>query len=100
MRLMKAGLGIAAASLMVLAVAACEQGGAEKAGEKLDTAIEEADGGTKDMSDGSLEKAGEQLDKAASEAGEAIEGAAKEAGEAAEKAADKAKAATDGDKGT
>jgi hypothetical protein len=86
----KAGLGLVALSLAAaLALAGCEKGGAEKAGENLDSAVEKADGGNKDLTDGPAENAGEAIDKAASDAGAAID-----------EAGDKAKAATDGDKGT
>jgi hyperosmotically inducible protein len=50
----------------LLGVAACNsQGSAEKAGENLDSAIEEATQGNENKSDGALERAGESLDKAA-----------------------------------
>jgi hypothetical protein len=53
-------IGLAAA----LGVAACGPGGAEKAGENADSAIEEATQGEENLSDGALEKAGESVDQA------------------------------------
>ena len=65
----------------------CERGPAEKAGEKLDSAIEQSGGGPKDLTDGPAEKAGEKIDKAGKDAGAAVDSAA-----------DKAAAATDPNK--
>lgn len=59
------------AGILAIALGGCEQEGpVEKAGEKVDEALE---GGTK----GPMEKAGEAVDKAAEKTGEAVE----EAGE-------------------
>jgi len=60
----------------------CERGPAEKAGEKLDSAIEQAGGGPKDLTDGPAEKAGEKIDKATKDAGAAVNSAADKAGAA------------------
>jgi len=54
----------AAAAAALLGLAACE-GGAEKAGENLDSAIEETTQGEEDLTDGPLEEAGEDIDDAA-----------------------------------
>lgn len=49
----------------LLALTACNsQGSAEKAGEKVDSAIEETTQGKIDRKDGALENAGEAVDKA------------------------------------
>ena len=66
------------------ALAACQPGGAEKAGEKADSAIEEATGGQKDLTDGPMENAGEAVDKAAADA----KAGATNAGNAVEKKVD------------
>ena len=47
-----------------IGLAACEDNSAEKAGEKIDSAIEKATGGKEDKGDGPFEKAGEAVDKA------------------------------------
>lgn len=55
---------LAAATLAAcLGVAACD-GGAEKAGENLDSSIEEATQGEENLGDGPLERAGESIDNA------------------------------------
>jgi len=60
------------AGIMAIALGGCEQEGpAERAGEKVDEALE---GGTK----GPMEKAGEEMDKAGEKVGEAVEEAGKE----------------------
>ena len=46
-------------------LACSPKGSAEKAGEKMDSAIEETTQGKIDRGDGALEKAGEAIDKAA-----------------------------------
>ena len=78
-------------------LAACTAGDAEKAGERADSAYEEAVDGQKDLTDGPLENAGEAIDRAA---GDAKEGASN-AGAAIEREANQAKEdinkATDGD---
>lgn len=53
---------MAAASAAMLSLAACG-GSAEKAGENMDSAIEEATQGEENMQDGPLEQAGEGLDE-------------------------------------
>ncbi len=53
----------ATAAAALLSVAACE-GGAEKAGENMDSAVENATTGEEKLSDGPLEKAGESVDRA------------------------------------
>ena len=47
-----------------VALGACDNGSAEKAGENLDSAVEKATQGEKNLSDGPFEKAGEAVDKA------------------------------------
>lgn len=54
----------AGAAAGFVALCACEDGSAEKAGENLDSAVEEATQGEEDKSDGPFEKAGESVDKA------------------------------------
>lgn len=54
---MKKFLVLAVAGLALGGVSACE-----KAGEDIDNALEEADGGPRDLSDGPMEKAGEAVD--------------------------------------
>jgi len=56
-------IATAAAAVAMLGLAACE-GGAEKAGENLDSAIEETTQGEENLSDGPLEEAGENIDDA------------------------------------
>jgi hypothetical protein len=53
----------AAAAAALLSVAACD-GGAEKSGENMDSAIEEATQGEENLGDGPLERAGESIDEA------------------------------------
>jgi hypothetical protein len=49
----------------VMSAAACSpEGSAEKTGENMDSAIEEATQGEKNMGDGALERAGESIDNA------------------------------------
>lgn len=48
----------------IAALGACEQGSSEKAGEKLDAAIDKAVDGKENKGDGAFEKAGEAADKA------------------------------------
>jgi hypothetical protein len=43
-------------------LAACNKSGAEKAGENLDSAVEEATQGEKKLNDGPLENAGEAIE--------------------------------------
>lgn len=50
------------AALSALALGACTQGDAEKTGENMDSAIEEATQGEKNLSDGPLENAGEAVE--------------------------------------
>ena len=69
-----------------LALGACDDGSAEKAGENIDSAIENATQGHKELGDGAFEKAGESIDKAA--------------GQANSDAADAVSDAVDGDKST
>lgn len=54
---------LAAASTAALGLAACD-GSAEKSGENLDSAIEEATQGEENLGDGPLEQAGESIDEA------------------------------------
>jgi len=62
-KLMLKIVATAAAAAALLGLAACE-GGAEKAGENLDSAIEETTQGHEDLTDGPLEEAGEDIDAA------------------------------------
>lgn len=71
---MKASLSAAAA---LLALAACADGDAERAGERADSAIEETTEGARNLTDGTLENAGEAVDRA----GDDVERAAKRVGE-------------------
>jgi hypothetical protein len=57
-------IGIAAAAAGALCLAACGQGGAEKAGERADSAIENATQGHHNLGDGPLEQAGGAVDHA------------------------------------
>lgn len=60
------------AGIIAIALGGCEkEGPMERAGEKVDEALE---GGTK----GPMERAGEKVDKATEKAGEAVEDAGKE----------------------
>jgi len=52
-----------AAVIAILTLGACE-GSAEKAGENLDSSIEEATQGQENLGDGPLEQAGESVDEA------------------------------------
>lgn len=52
-----------AAAAALLTVAACD-GSAEKSGENMDSAIEEATQGEENLGDGPLERAGEGIDEA------------------------------------
>lgn len=54
----------AGAAAGLLALGACDDGSAEKAGEGLDSAVEEATKGRENLDDGAFEKAGEAVDKA------------------------------------
>lgn len=56
-------LATAAAAAAMLSLAACD-GSAEKAGENMDSAIEEATQGHENLGDGALERAGESIDQA------------------------------------
>lgn len=93
---MKRTVTAIAAVLAGLTLSACTAGDAEKAGENADTALEEAGGGTKDLTDGPLENAGEAIDAAGADAKEGL----KDAGDAMEREANQAKEdikkATDG----
>ena len=53
----------AIAAAAMLSLAACD-GSAEKSGENLDSAIEEATQGEENLGDGPLEQAGESVDEA------------------------------------
>jgi outer membrane lipopolysaccharide assembly protein LptE/RlpB len=55
-------LASAVAISAILGLAACDS--AEKSGENLDSAIEEATQGEEDLGDGPLERAGESIDEA------------------------------------
>ena len=68
----------------IVALAACQPGGAEKAGENADSAIEQAGGGQKDLTDGPMENAGEAVDRAAADA----KAGATDAGNAVQKKVD------------
>ena len=57
-------LATAAAAAAMLSLAACDGGSAEKAGENMDSAIEEATQGQENLGDGALERAGESIDEA------------------------------------
>jgi hypothetical protein len=57
-------IAAAAAAAAALGLAACGEGGAERAGEDLDSAIEETTQGAENLGDGALERAGEGLDNA------------------------------------
>lgn len=52
------------AAVAALGAACSPQGSAEKAGENLDSAIEETTQGSKNLGDGPIEGAGESIDKA------------------------------------
>ncbi len=54
----------AAVFAAALSLAACGQGSAEKTGENLDSAMENATQGHENLGDGPLEKAGENVDRA------------------------------------
>ena len=69
--LMGVAMGIA---LAVLPGACSRQGSMEKAGERADSAIEEAMQGEKDLGDGPLEQAGESADRAGDAAGDTTDG--------------------------
>jgi hypothetical protein len=56
-------IATAAVVVAALGLAACD-GGAEKAGENMDSAIEEATQGHENLGDGPLEQAGEAVDEA------------------------------------
>ncbi len=78
---------VASVALMAAAgLGACSEGSSEKAGENLDSAVENATQGHEDKGDGALEKAGEAIDNAT--------GAERNDG------ADALSDATDGDKST
>jgi hypothetical protein len=62
---MKRLLVFGACAALLMATACSQEGSAEKTGENLDSAIEEATKGQKDLGDGPLEKAGESIDNAA-----------------------------------
>jgi hypothetical protein len=53
---------IAASSLALVSVAGCE-GSAEKTGENMDSAVEEATQGEENLGDGPFERAGESVDE-------------------------------------
>jgi hypothetical protein len=55
----------AGAACALLGLAACDNGSAEKTGENLDSAVENATQGHENTSDGPLEQAGESVDRAA-----------------------------------
>ena len=61
---MRKTLATAAFAITALSLAACGQGSAEKAGENMDSAIEEATQGHENLGDGPLEQAGEGVDNA------------------------------------
>ncbi len=61
------------AAALAFVVAACGQGPAESAGEKADSALENAAGEQTDLTDGPLENAGERIDDAAASADAARE---------------------------
>ncbi len=54
----------AAAIGALMLTAACGEGGAERSGENLDSAIEEVTQGEENLGDGPLERAGEEIDEA------------------------------------
>lgn len=56
-------LATAVAAAAMLSLAACD-GSAEKAGENMDSAIEETTQGQENLGDGALEQAGESIDQA------------------------------------
>ena len=69
-------LASALAAAAMLSLAACD-GSAEKAGENMDSSIEEATQGEENLGDGALERAGEGIDEATgnrqnNDAGDAI----------------------------
>jgi len=61
---LKPTLIAAVAGVAFLAAACTQEGTAEKAGERADSAVEETTQGQRDLSDGPMEKAGEALDRA------------------------------------
>ena len=81
----KAGLSVLAAAFALgLCVQGCDnRGPAEKAGEKIDNAVEQADGGSKDLTDGPAENAGEAIDQAGKDVGDAVDSAGDKADDAA-----------------
>ena len=87
-------------SVTAFGLAACDnKGPAEKAGEKLDTSVEQLQEKTKEALNieekGSLEKAGEQLDQAAQNLKESAQDLKEGAAEQAEKASEAIKDAAD-----
>ena len=56
-------IATAAAAAATLGLAAWGDGSAEKTGENMDSAIEEATQGQENLGDGPLERAGEQIDE-------------------------------------
>lgn len=57
-------IACAAAISGLVALGACSDGSSEKAGENIDSAIENATQGHENKGDGAFEKAGESIDKA------------------------------------
>jgi hypothetical protein len=84
---MKRISALAIGFVAAFALAACQPGDAEKAGENADTKYEEAVDGQKSLTDGPMENAGEAVDKAAADAREGVT----DAGNAIEKKADEIK---------
>jgi hypothetical protein len=81
--MMKSAGLLAAVFALGLCVQGCDRGPAEKAGEKVDSAMEQADGGSKDSTDGPAENAGEAVDQAGKDIGAAIDSAGDKADDAA-----------------
>lgn len=84
-------LTIVAVAALAVTLGACERGPMEKAGEKTDSAVEEATTGHKDLTDGPAENLGEDLDKA----GRKIEQGAQDLSNTVDKKVDEAKDKSD-----
>ncbi len=83
------------AACAALALSACgPTNSAEKTGEKMDSAFEQATTGSTDRTDGPMEQTGEAIDQAASDASKAASDAADTARDATHRAAEDVRAAT------
>jgi hyperosmotically inducible protein len=87
-------LRLALATALALGTVACkEEGPAEKAGRKMDEAVEKLRHG----GEGAVEKAGRQMDEAVEEAGDDLDEALDDAGDEIEELREKAADAIEGD---